>query len=99
MSVHGPIHADKAARLAAAEALLAAIYACHPADAAFIMEDRLRALGAGQPVPPLFGLMTEARDWASFASPSELKAYAVTSFERMAPAVQRDFLSHVGWVA
>lgn len=50
---------------------------------------------AGQPIPPLFAVMAEARDWASWASRAELKAYALACFERLNDADRAAFLLHV----
>lgn len=53
---------------------------------------------AGDPSPPFLGGMEDARSWASWASPSELKAYALACFEAMTPKDQAAFYSHIGTV-
>lgn len=53
---------------------------------------------AGDPLPPFLGDMADARDWASWASRSELKAYALAAFEAMAPADKAGFYRHIGTV-
>lgn len=82
-------------RAEAATTLCMAIAACHPEDACQIMEAALLDLGAGQPVPPLFSVMDAATDWADWASPAELKAYALASYHRMTPATREAFLRYV----
>ena len=52
----------------------------------------------GGPLPPFLGGMEDARSWASWASRSELKAYALACFEAMAPKDQAAFYSHIGTV-
>ncbi|WP_071674400.1 hypothetical protein [Nioella nitratireducens] len=51
---------------------------------------------AGVPVPPLFGGMDEARLWASHANRSEIKAYALASFEAMSAQDRAAFFRHIG---
>lgn len=51
---------------------------------------------AGSPLPPFLGGMDEARFWASYAIRSELKAYALASFEAMSATDQAAFLRHIG---
>lgn len=48
--------------------------------------------GTGSPIPPLFNYMDEAVFWADMATPDELDAYCLASFNRMAPARQAAFL-------
>ena len=72
-----------------------AIANCHPQDACEIMEAALVDLGAGAPVPPLLGVMSEAISWAEWASVAELKAYALACFTRMSPRNQAAFLGYV----
>lgn len=50
---------------------------------------------AGAPLPPFLGGMDEARFWASYASRSELKAYALASFEAMSAKDQAAFFRHI----
>lgn len=65
-------------------------------------EDRLPLLEiagdhyrAGQPIPPLFSYMAEARNWAALATLAELKAYCLASYEAMSGADQAAFLGHL----
>ena len=46
---------------------------------------------AGAPLPPFLCGMDEARAWASFATSSEVKAYALAAFEAMRPKDQAAF--------
>ena len=55
----------------------------------------LEHLQAGAPIPPLFSPMDEAVFWADMATPGELDAYCLASFNRMAPQRQGAFLSFV----
>lgn len=48
-----------------------------------------------RPVAPLFNHMDEAAFWADMADPDALDAYALASFNRMAPARQAAFLDFV----
>jgi len=50
---------------------------------------------AGVPLPPFLGGMDRARFWASCASRSELKAYALASFEAMPPKDRAAFFRHI----
>lgn len=55
------------------------------------------ALGSmGSPSPPFLGGMGDARWWASYATPQELKAYALACFEAMTPQDQAAFFRHIG---
>lgn len=67
--------------------------ACHFADYIFA------EVRGHEPIPPLNGILAEARQWADFTSPSELDAYALAAFERMGPPRQAAFLAHVGRIA
>jgi hypothetical protein len=51
--------------------------------------------GSGMPGAPLFNHMDEAAFWADMAEPAELDAYALASFNRMAPARQTAFLNFI----
>lgn len=65
-----------------------------PEDCA--LETAAAAFGAtGDPLPPFLGGMADARDWASMATDSELKAYALACFEAMAPRDQAAFFRHI----
>ena len=50
---------------------------------------------AGAPLPPFLGAMDEARFWASYASRSELKAYALASFEALSAKDKAAFFQHL----
>jgi len=47
---------------------------------------------AGHPLPPLKRLADEAADWAAFASPAEVKHYALAAFRGLRPADRAGFL-------
>jgi hypothetical protein len=47
----------------------------------------------GEPIPPFTNLREEARDWAIFASPGELKAYLAAIWNRL-PDSERDSFFH-----
>jgi len=49
----------------------------------------------GAPLPPLANVMDDARWWAGCASRRECKAYALASFEAMAPHDRAAFLHHI----
>ncbi|MDP2739055.1 MAG: hypothetical protein Q8O82_10255 [Pseudorhodobacter sp.] len=49
---------------------------------------------AGAPLPPFLGGMDEARFWASYANPAELKAYTLAAFEAMQAKDQAAFLDY-----
>lgn len=88
-----------AARLTAQERgyLAAVTLATLPLET--VEEIAAQALGAvGDPLPPFLGGMEDARFWASLASRSELKAYALACFEAMAPKDQAAFYRHIGTV-
>lgn len=82
-------------RLVAATALCLAIRDCHPADAAIVLSAALEELGMGAPIAALDSVMAEARLWAEWATPAELKAYALASYEAMPGRDQAAFLAHV----
>lgn len=68
---------------------LAGLVACEDEDLGFIVA----TARAGEPVPPLLDAVSEARDWARFASGEELEAYAASAFLQMHPKRQRRFRS------
>jgi hypothetical protein len=86
-------------RAEAATSLCLSIANCDPQDACQIMEAALVDLGAGAPVPPLFGIMEAATDWAEWANTAELKAYALTCYNRLSATDQKAFLAYVGRVS
>lgn len=53
---------------------------------------------AGDPLPPFLGGMADARAWAEWASPAEIKAYGLACFEAMAPKDQAGFYRHISTV-
>lgn len=55
--------------------------------------------GAGAPLPPLFNATDEAAWWAGIASPEEIDAYAVATFNALSPAKRRDFIDYAKEVA
>ena len=50
----------------------------------------------GEPVPPFTTVREEARDWATFASPGELKAYLAAIWNRLPDSERDSFLSATG---
>ncbi|KPP85802.1 MAG: hypothetical protein HLUCCO07_01765 [Rhodobacteraceae bacterium HLUCCO07] len=50
---------------------------------------------ADAPLPPFLGGMEEARSWASYANRSELKAYALATYEALGPSDQAAFHRHI----
>lgn len=85
---------ENARRQIAARHLINAALNCG-ADAARFLEIIHAHLSPGHPIPNPYGLMTEAREWASWASTAERKAYALACYEALPPADQVAFLSHV----
>ena len=53
---------------------------------------------AGDPLPPFLGGMEDARSWASWASPVELKAYALAAFEAMSAKDKAAFFHHISTI-
>ncbi|WP_411974354.1 hypothetical protein [Sulfitobacter faviae] len=53
------------------------------------------AVGAGQPIAPLFNYMDEAAFWADMAAPDEREAYCLASFKAMPYERQAAFLDFV----
>lgn len=51
--------------------------------------------GVGAPIPAFDSVMAEASFWADMADPIELDAYALASFNRMAPHRQSAFLEFI----
>lgn len=82
-------------RESAARALARAVADCDPADRVPFMETLIEGLCQGGPLPAFGGVMAAARDWASWASRVELKAYALACCERMAPSDRAAFLTYV----
>ena len=62
-------------------------------DAEELAEATLHDLRAGPPVPPFVEVREEARDWAAFASPGELRAYLSASWNRLPEVERARFLS------
>ncbi|WP_397542054.1 hypothetical protein [Roseovarius salis] len=50
---------------------------------------------AGAPLPPFISPMDEAAYWADIASPEELEAYCLATFQAMPRGRQAAFLDHV----
>lgn len=82
-------------RLIGARNLQAAIDACDPALAAIIMDRALDNLRIGEPGASLFNAMDEAVHWASWATPTDHKAYCLASYNAMPPKARASFLSYV----
>ncbi len=73
----------------------AALRSLPPDVAEELAEAVLHDLREGEPVPPFTSLRDEARDWATFASPGELKAYFSAIWNRLPEAERAKFLSAV----
>ncbi len=83
---------DTAQRVADAAAALRSL----PPDVAEELAEAILAdLREGVPVPPFFSLRDEARNWASLASPGELKAYLGAIWGRLPEAERQGFLCAV----
>ena len=80
-------------RTGLAAAALGSLPASHALDVA-----RASLGAAGDPLPAFLGGMDDARFWASLATPEELKAYALASFEAMTPKDQAAFFRHISTV-
>ena len=82
---------DRERRMALA---IAALAACEPDD----LDDILSELtgGAGAPVPPFDGVMSEANFWADLASRDELKAYSAAAYSRLSARDQSAFQAWAG---
>ena len=55
--------------------------------------------GAGEPFPPMFSPTDKAAWWAGVASPDEIDAYAVATFNALSSAKRRHFLEYAKEVA
>jgi hypothetical protein len=51
--------------------------------------------GAGMPLPPFLDPMSESEFWAGIASPQELEAYCLASFQAMPVTRQAAFLEFI----
>ena len=83
-----------AGREANARQLIEAVLNCGP-DRLRFLEILHAHLSPGHPIPNPYGLMSEAREWASWASTADNKAYALACYEALPPAEQAAFLRHV----
>ena len=61
-------------------------------DAEELAEATLHDLRAGPPVPPFLDMREDARDWATFASPAELRAYMAACWQRLPDRDRGGFL-------
>ena len=87
------------ARLTVIERASLAVAALRSLPDDFALDTSAAALGAtSAPLPAFLGGMEDARSWASWASPSELKAYALACFEAMPPKDQAAFFRHISTV-
>lgn len=55
--------------------------------------------GAGAPLPPFTSPTDDAAWWAGIASPEEIDAYAVATFNALSPAKRRHFIDYAREVA
>ncbi|MEM1149839.1 MAG: hypothetical protein AAGI03_04680 [Pseudomonadota bacterium] len=53
---------------------------------------------AGSPLPPFLGGLEDARQWASIATPAELKAHGVATHEAMSLRDKAAFFKHISEV-
>lgn len=93
-------HPEPATSRAWTEAHARALSAVHAfnrleAEEQHIFAEKLYGLmQAGEPVPPFdLDVMAEARDWASWASNVELRAYAAACWEKLDTEQRRGFLA------
>lgn len=87
---------EYARRAQAATALCVAIGECHRDDVVKILDAALSDLSMGAPLPGFCATVDEARWWSYFASPLELKAYALSSYEAMPTKTKAAFRAHIG---
>lgn len=73
----------------------AALRSLHPDHVEATLGAALGGSGVGMPQAPLFNHMDEAVFWADMATPDEVGAYCLASFNRMAPQRQSAFLGFV----
>jgi hypothetical protein len=83
-------------RAESATTLCLAISNCHPHDACQIMDAALDDLGRGQPRPAMFSIMSEATEWAEFATRAEIKAYALACFNRLSATDRMALVAYTG---
>ena len=72
--------------------LATAAQAADPGDAEQLAEAVQHDLRAGSPIPPFTSLRGEARNWAAFASPGELRAYLAACWNRLGEGERQGFL-------
>jgi len=73
----------------------ACLWSLPPETAEELAEATLADLRTGESIPPFDGLRAEARDWATFASRGELKAYLGAIWGRLPETERQSFLSAV----
>ena len=69
-----------------------ALLALSPTTATSVCETFLAEHRAGEPVPPLDDIRAEARLWASWAAPAELRAYLAACWHRLSEKDRSAFL-------
>jgi hypothetical protein len=85
-----------AARLSQAERAALACASLKSLDAAAVETVAAACIRPAEtPLPPFLGGMDDARAWASYASRSELKAYALAAFEALSASDQSAFFQHI----
>lgn len=95
----GPFSTVCRARLTLCERAGLAVAALRSMPDDCALETAAAALGAiGSPAPAFLGGMDDARTWASWASPEELKAYALAAFEAMPKKEQNAFFRHISTI-
>ena len=87
------------ARLTVFERAALAVAALRSLPDTYALDTAAAVMGAaGEPLPAFLGGMEDARSWASFATPSELKAYGLACFEAMAPRDKAAFFRQISTV-
>lgn len=95
----GPFSTVCRARLTLRERAGLAVAALRSMPDDCALETAAAALGAvGSPAPAFLGGMDDARTWAAWASPAELKAYALAAFEAMSQKDQSAFFRHISTI-
>lgn len=83
-------------RAESATTLCLSIANCHPQDACQIMDAAVDDLRKGQPGPAMFSIMTEANEWAAWATRAEIKAYALACFNRLSQTERMALVAYTG---
>lgn len=82
-------------RAEAATALCHAIADADRDDAVFLMDAALERLSVGAPLPVFLDALDDAKWWASFAAPHELRAFAFAIYQAMTKQMRARFREYV----